>query len=238
MTYSELREELLMALYQEQADEGTNDNISFKQLVEDYDLDWRPGWLIAVQRDLQDSGLIDGPSNGFSDDMAIGRLSGPGLRYIEEKYGDKEGVGTLLVKRGFESLLIPASSENRARGVSSALPAGEAALSLHSTYDTVIDGNTHDSKNWTGQRLVLVDSETISRVKEMAIELKSTVYSMRFESNSESANLKGLADALVAVCEMAEPEVTIIDRILASPKFKAYSGLVALVATIRGAVGI
>jgi hypothetical protein len=98
--------------------------------------------------------------------------------------------------------------------------------------------DTHSSSKWTGSRLILVDSEVIARVKVMANELHQRVHSMRFESNSDSFDLKALADAFVSICEMAEPEITIMDRILASPKFKAYAGLFAFVATIRGAIGI
>lgn len=110
MTYSRLREELLMALYQEQSDEGANEIVSFKKLVDEYDLDWKPGWLIEAQKDLRDEGLVSGPSNGSNDDMAVGRLTGQGLRYIEEKYGTLKGVGTLLVKKDRDDLVIPVPS--------------------------------------------------------------------------------------------------------------------------------
>ncbi len=110
MTYSRLREELLMALYQEQSDEGANEIVSFKKLVDEYDLDWKPGWLIEAQKDLREEGLVNGPSNGSNDDMAVGRLTGQGLRYIEEKYGTLKGVGTLLVKKDLDDLVIPVPS--------------------------------------------------------------------------------------------------------------------------------
>jgi hypothetical protein len=96
----------------------------------------------------------------------------------------------------------------------------------------------HDSTLWTGKQLVLVDVKIIAEVKAAALKLHSAVHSMRFESNSDSMDLKGLVDALIAICEMAEPEVTIIDRILSNPKFKAYAALLAFVATVRGAAGI
>jgi hypothetical protein len=94
-----------------------------------------------------------------------------------------------------------------------------------------------DSKEWTGGQFVLIDPVVITQVKTRAVELREAVYAMRFESNSESQNLKGLVDALVAVCNMAEPEVTVIERILASPKFKTYAALFGIVAMIRGAIG-
>jgi hypothetical protein len=96
----------------------------------------------------------------------------------------------------------------------------------------------HDSTLWTGKQLVLVDVTIIAEVKAAALKLHSAVHSMRFESNSDSMDLKGLVDALIAICDMAEPEVTIIDRILSNPKFKTYAALLAFVATVRGAAGI
>ncbi len=100
------------------------------------------------------------------------------------------------------------------------------------------DSFAYMSSNWTGAQFALVDAKVIAEVRATAGKLHEAVHSLHFVSNSDSQNLKGLADALVAVCSMAEPELTIIDRILASPKFKAYAGLFALVATIRGALGI
>jgi hypothetical protein len=94
-----------------------------------------------------------------------------------------------------------------------------------------------DSQKWTGSQFVLIDRALIVQVNACATELQEAVYAMRFESNSESQNLKGLADALVAICSMAEPEVNLIERILANPKFKTYASLFAIVATIRGAIG-
>jgi hypothetical protein len=96
----------------------------------------------------------------------------------------------------------------------------------------------YESSKWTGTQHILVDAQVLSQVRENAKSLRSAVYSIRFESNSESADVKGLADALVHVCDMATPEVGIIDRILASPKFKTYAALMTIIATIRGALGI
>jgi len=37
---------------------------------------------------------------------------------------------------------------------------------------------------------------------------------------------------------MAQPEVSLIERIISHPKFKIYAGFVAAIATIRGALGV
>lgn len=96
----------------------------------------------------------------------------------------------------------------------------------------------HESALWTGKQYILVDVKVIAEVRRAARQLHDAVHSMHFESNADSMDLKGLVDALISICEMAEPEVSIIDRILSSPKFKAYSTLIAIIATVRGAAGI
>jgi hypothetical protein len=98
--------------------------------------------------------------------------------------------------------------------------------------------DTIDSDGWTGAKLVLTDAKIIRRIRVQANELRDLIHSTRFESNSDSQDLKALADALVAVCSMAEPELGIIERITAHPKFRYTAALTAAVATIRGALGI
>lgn len=94
-----------------------------------------------------------------------------------------------------------------------------------------------DSSSWTGAQFVLVDVSKLTEVRCLARQLQDAVDRIAFESNSASANVKGLVSALIAICEMAEPEVSVIQRILASPNFKAYASLVTIIATIRGAIG-
>jgi hypothetical protein len=97
---------------------------------------------------------------------------------------------------------------------------------------------TIDSSSWTGKQFVLVDANVIAEVLKSAQQLHAAVYALHLPSNSETEDLQKLAEALLSVCSMTEPEVSIIDRILASPKFKAYVGLFTIIATIRGAMGI
>ncbi|MEO9657206.1 hypothetical protein [Qipengyuania citrea] len=100
------------------------------------------------------------------------------------------------------------------------------------------DKNVVDSSAWTGRKLVLTDEKIIRQLQKEAKVLRDRIYATRFESNSDSQDLKSLADALVAISDMAEPDLSIIDRILAHPKFRYSAALMAAVATIRGALGI
>ena len=235
-TFTNFREEMLRALYQEQVHEGQDDMLSFGKLAEEYGLEWRSGWLDELQSDLRMEGLIRGPSNGVGDDMAMGKLNGAGLRYIEDKYGDLNGVPTLISKPAYDDLLVvEETSEARPPGISPS-----SAVHAHTATEPTVTAHpaTVDSRAWTGKRLVLTDEAVLRDLRAKAIELREKVHSIRFESNSDSNDVKGLCDALVAITEMAEPDLTIIERILMHPKFQASAVLMAAVATVRGALGI
>jgi hypothetical protein len=255
VSYTDLRNKILIALYQEQVMFGERDIVFLLNVAKKYGLNWQDGWLLAAQQDLFAEGLITGPGGARNDQMAGGKITGAGMRQIESQYGSKDGVSIILEPTGGVSLheliahdlstappevgqptlqvfqhVEPTASTTPTfpqprESIDYALPAGAAAQKI-------------DSATWTGTQLVLVDAKIIAKVREGAAELRRVVYTLRIENNAESANLKGLVDALVAICEMAEPEVSVIDRIIASPKFKAYAALMTIIATIRGATGL
>lgn len=239
MSYTSLREDILMALYQEQSDNGINEIKVFSSLAEEYELEYNSGWLIEIQNDLRSEGLISGPSNGSNDDMAARKLTGQGLAYVEEKYGSEGTVPTLLVRADQADLLIGIEPDPKRITLSASPP----SAGTHPIYTTVegndisLSSQLYESTAWTGKQFLLISSEVIDRIKLNAEVLRQQVYELHIPSNSESANIKALADALCAICSMAEPEISIIDHILASPKFKTYTSLAGVVATIRGAIG-
>jgi hypothetical protein len=219
-TYSQFREQMMSALYQEQVHEDIDGDFSFVNLADEYGLDWREGWLEELQKELRDEGLLRGPTNGFGDEMARGKLSGAGLRYIENTYGTLDGVPTLVSKPAYDELLVPVESE----------------VDSEQAENPVSPAVSTDA--WTGGRLVLTDERVLREVRSQANALRERIYETHFQSNSDSHDLKSLADALVSICNMAEPDLTILDRILRHPKFQITAALIAAVATIRGAVGI
>ncbi len=97
---------------------------------------------------------------------------------------------------------------------------------------------TNKATGWTGKKLILTDESIIVKIRQLATELHDRIENAHFYSNSDSKDLNSLADALVNVCAMAEPDISIIEKILAHPKFKTYSIFFGLIATIRGALGI
>ena len=94
-----------------------------------------------------------------------------------------------------------------------------------------------DATSWTGKQLILTDERVISELRIKVSELRDTVHLMRIESNSDSQDLKGLVEALVNLCDMAAPDLGVIERILAHPKFKLTASLVNAASAIRGLLG-
>ena len=95
-----------------------------------------------------------------------------------------------------------------------------------------------DSTRWTGSTLQYVDSSVLADIRRAAAEIRQLAYRINYQSDEDASDLRGLADALVALCDMAVPDVSVIARILAHPKFRTYTALFAAAATIRGALGI
>ena len=95
-----------------------------------------------------------------------------------------------------------------------------------------------DATAWTGKRLILADEKAIIELRVRASELRDRIYLIKFESNSDSQDLKALAEALVSVCEMAEPDLGLVERIISHPTFRLYSGVINFVSAVRGAIGL
>lgn len=95
-----------------------------------------------------------------------------------------------------------------------------------------------DSLSWTGSKLTYVDLAVLSKIRETARQLQIATRMANFKSQSDKEDIQGLCDALLGLCEMAEPEVDLIDKITSHPKFKHYAAFFVLLATIRGALGL
>ena len=173
----------------------------------------------------------------------------PSYRLTSEGMYEASGFNQLVVDSNIASegptqnfawteIEPPLEEVSKTAGVDFAQPAGPTSEMPDVRSGEQPHASIRDSSLWTGTQWVLVDAKVIAKVKKSSALLRKTVYDLRIENNAEKANLVGLVDALVAICEMAEPEVSVIDRILASPKFKKYVALVAMIATIRGAIGI
>ena len=94
MRYSQFAEDMLIALYQES--ETAVEEIRFKDLVAWYGLSDNERWLNRLSEEWKSNryaevqSFISGPLEWYVE------ISGAGMRYIEDRYGDKTGVGTVL----------------------------------------------------------------------------------------------------------------------------------------------
>jgi hypothetical protein len=96
MTFTNFEENVLITLYQEYIHYRQNNVLFFSSVCTKYGLEFRPGWLLEAQRNLRAQGYISGPSNGFNDDMAAGKIAALGMMHIEKKYGSKNGVSIII----------------------------------------------------------------------------------------------------------------------------------------------
>ncbi|MFY7836073.1 MAG: hypothetical protein ACOVQ0_07315 [Novosphingobium sp.] len=119
------------------------------------------------------------------------------------------------------------------------LRASENEHELKSASDSVNEERASaSSEDWTGSRLVYVDSAVLGKIRTAARKVCALAKAVNFESEQDRQDVTGLCEALVALCEMARPEVGIIEQITAHPKFKHYAAFIACIATIRGALGL
>jgi predicted transcriptional regulator len=101
-----------------------------------------------------------------------------------------------------------------------------------------VEGGKVDSATWTGSvEYVQIEGRAWLNIKNAIFDLKARVEITNFRNEDDRRDIEGLANALVAISEMAEPDLTLIDRITSHPKFRIYGALFVFVETIRGALG-
>ena len=208
MNYSGFREDMIIALYQEQVHEGEDEMIAFRKLAETYDLEWREGWLGELQKELRSEGLIRGPSNGIGDDMAIGKLAGPGLRYVEDKYGSKDGVATILSKPEYDNLIVPVEDQREAEE----------------------SENSVESSAWTGlpSDFVLSESKRGSLVAMLASA--ENALDAVGAGNSEKAMARAYIVAARTLADVPDPPVDLIWEIIG--RANSIAGIASLLVSI------
>lgn len=95
-----------------------------------------------------------------------------------------------------------------------------------------------DSSAWTGPPLVLMDAQKLREVRLLARSLQVRSREVNYISEADRLDIQNLADALVSVSGMIEPDLDLLHQIACHPKFKTYAAIAVCVATIRGALGI
>ena len=199
--------------------ERVDDLISFKDLADDYDIEWRDGWLLDLQKTLISEGFLRGPSNSMNDDMAIGRLIGRGLQYIEDKHGTLDGVPTMILKRGQEELLISPEqeiAEEITEITGGRVFAGEGSPPLNfepregDLYLELAAEPKVESASWTGlPRAGVLDEYASGRVLS-ALQLADQALEQTGASNHERAQAKAYIVAIRALAEAPDPPADLI----------------------------
>ncbi len=233
MTFSDLEEKLLMALYQEQADGGQSEVIFFHDLAEKYELERKPGWLLSAQKDLISQGLIVGPGSSQNDEMAGGKITGAGMRKIEEKYGDKDGVGQILAPLAKESAFIEAEDGSPMSKEDGAYILAESATENSSNIARVIS-----SADWTGISIRLQsDPAVVSMIASHIGEIDNLVERTGL-TNTERQKAKAITDSLRLLVASPEPEWKAIATLLTSPTLTAILNVATIVQLVLGIFGL
>jgi hypothetical protein len=210
---------MLCALYQEQMHEGVDELISFRDLADAYDIEWREGWLLDLQKTLIREGFLSGPSNGMSDDMAIGKLIGRGLKYIEDTHGTLDGVPTMILKKDHEEMLVVQESP-------STRPF-DPEIFDPTIFDT---GETVASGPWTGlARSGTLTGEGTERLKAALKSVDNAVASALC-SNEERAQARAYLLAIHALADAPEPPADLIWTLI--ERANSIAGIAALFVTL------
>ncbi|GAA3797256.1 hypothetical protein GCM10022600_18750 [Qipengyuania pelagi] len=95
----------------------------------------------------------------------------------------------------------------------------------------------HDAEAWTGPRYVWSDARKLRELRAYVQDLHLKVQTINFRTEADRIDIQRLVEALVALCQMVEPDLNLLEKLTAHPKFKAYASVAVCIATIRGALG-
>lgn len=95
-SYTEFAEKMIIALYQE-TERTEKHYYKFGELIDRYGIEAKESWIHRLADEWEYgfasevSRYLGGSARGWEV-----RISANGMRYVEERYGDKDGVGTIL----------------------------------------------------------------------------------------------------------------------------------------------
>ncbi len=232
MSYTDLRNKILIALYQEQVMFGERDIVFLLNVAKKYGLSWQDGWLLTVQQDLFSEGLITGPGGARNDAMAGGKITGAGMRQIESQYGSKDGVGIILEPVKPDNVLLtederPILTEDGQFIELEINEIGDASTSV-----------TIDSADWTGiaQRLES-DPAVVQQISKHISEIDRLVERSGL-TNTECQKAKAITESLRLLVASPEPEWKAIALLLTSPALTAVLNVSAVIQVILKLFGI
>jgi hypothetical protein len=153
----------------------------------------------------------------MNDDMAIAKITGRGMRQIEEKFGSKSGVGTII-----EPVRVVFFN------ASTALSSSPSDLAVNEE-GGIADAFEINSSTWTGiSERAARSPQIIAAVTKHVSEIDKLVESLDL-NNVERARLKAITNSLQTLVESPEPEWKAIVALLQSPTLSAILGLAGIV---------
>lgn len=184
MRYTDFDEKMLLALYQET--ERTDDDVfTFKELCERYGLPMNTKWVVRLAEQWEHEGNAKVRKHIGNPETWRVEITGSGLRWIEDNFGSKEGVGQILepVAREEEKLSEPISGSEELPHV--------------------------DSSSWTGLRKHRITSHNRESVRIRIVEAKAALDTQNF-TNEQKAQAVSFLRAAEELIEAPEPPSDII----------------------------
>jgi hypothetical protein len=211
---------MLIALYQESESDFLDPfGITFGKLVDRYGLARNERWLDRLAKEWQQEGLAEisdhlGPASEFEIE-----ITGRGMRAVEERYGGKDGVGTILEPVPANVLLTEDGQPIRTEDGGYILletppgPSSEAPIQV-------------SSENWTGlPRTGTLSVEATDRLK-VALKAVENAVAKASCSNEERAQARAYIFAINALAEAPDPPADLIWKLV--ERANSFAGIASL----------
>jgi len=191
MTFTDFCEKLLLALYQD--GHKSDDWLHVMTLQSRYGLNVDEAWRSKAMNFLKSRGDAEGRELVGEANTAMAKITGSGIVYIEEKYGDKDGVGQVLTPIDHnddigDNFLDPADN----------LPTDY--LNDREPSDIPIDSST-----WTGLPKQGVMSEVAVGKLKGALRVAEDALSRSNATNEEMAQARAYVIAIHALADAPCP---------------------------------
>jgi hypothetical protein len=226
VSFTEFCENMLIALYQD--GHVSDDFLSFEDLQRKYGIEGDRSWLSRSMNHLRAQRRIDGREIAGAPETVLGKISGSGMAYIEEKYGSKDGVGTIL--EPVQSTRFGESGENQSQLLQvadtvSAATANEVTLNYQPP--TVVN-----SSRWTGLPSGFTFSEDKLQTLVRELDRVEAALGTIQISQQERSQARAYIVAARVLAEAPEPPSDLIWEIIV--RANSIAGIASLFVAIVG----
>lgn len=230
-TYADFAEKFLIAIYQETISTG-QPHQRVSAIVSKYGLEPKANWIAQIADEWEHVyfSSVSKVLGGY--DSWSFRMSGSGTRYIEEKYGSKDGVGVILQPVVPDSVLL--TEDGRPL-----LTEDGQFIELESNeFVDALPSMRIDSADWTGiaQRLES-DPALVQQISKHISEIDQLIEKSGL-TNAERQKAKAITESLKLLVASPEPEWKAIALLLTSPTLIAVLNVSAIVQIVLKLFGI